>query len=50
MAVYNICGTSQDCQVGLNFAEQQEADAFLNAVEEKINQRNNRQGQISIRF
>lgn len=34
---------ADDCQVGLNFAEQQEADAFLNAVEEKINQRNNRQ-------
>lgn len=34
---------ADDCQVGLNFADQQEADAFLNAVEEKINQRNNRQ-------
>lgn len=36
--------TMQDCQVGLNFAAQQEADAFQNAVGEKINQRNNRQG------
>lgn len=35
----------QDCQVGLNFAAQQEAEAFQNAVEEKINQRHNRQGQ-----
>ncbi|XP_078111694.1 WASP actin nucleation promoting factor b isoform X1 [Sander vitreus] len=33
---------ADDCQVGLNFAEQQEAEAFQNAVEEKINQRNNR--------
>lgn len=33
---------ADDCQVGLNFADQQEADAFLNAVEEKINQRHNR--------
>lgn len=37
--------TLQECQVGLNFAEQQEAAAFKNAVEEKINQRHNRQGQ-----
>lgn len=37
---------ADSCQVGLNFADQQEADTFLNAVEEKINQRNNRQGQI----
>ncbi|XP_055021789.1 WASP actin nucleation promoting factor b [Boleophthalmus pectinirostris] len=35
--------TADDCQVGLNFADQQEADAFLHAVEEKINQRNYRQ-------
>ncbi|KAF7662775.1 hypothetical protein LDENG_00227840 [Lucifuga dentata] len=34
---------ADDCQVGLNFAEEQEADAFQNAVEEKINQRNNHQ-------
>lgn len=35
--------SADDCQVGLNFSVQQEADAFQNAVEEKINQRNNRQ-------
>ncbi|XP_033825105.1 WASP actin nucleation promoting factor b [Periophthalmus magnuspinnatus] len=34
--------SADDCQVGLNFADQQEADAFLHAVEDKINQRNNR--------
>jgi hypothetical protein len=34
----------QDCQVGLNFADEQEAETFLSAVDEKINQRN-RQGQ-----
>nr|XP_061803356.1 actin nucleation-promoting factor WAS-like [Nerophis lumbriciformis] len=34
---------ADDCQVGLNFAEQQEAEAFRNAVVGKINQRNNRQ-------
>ncbi|XP_026222998.1 wiskott-Aldrich syndrome protein isoform X2 [Anabas testudineus] len=34
---------ADDCQVGLNFAEHQEAQAFRNAVEEKINQRHNRQ-------
>lgn len=34
---------ADDCQVGLNFADQQESNTFLNAVEEKINQRNNRQ-------
>ncbi|KAA8591401.1 hypothetical protein FQN60_002344 [Etheostoma spectabile] len=33
---------ADDCQVGLNFAEQQEAEAFQDAVEDKINQRNNR--------
>ncbi|XP_034394205.1 wiskott-Aldrich syndrome protein-like isoform X2 [Cyclopterus lumpus] len=35
---------ADDCQVGLNFAVQQEAEVFQNAVEEKINQRHNRQG------
>lgn len=40
-----ISCTMQDCQVGLNFAEQQEAQAFQNAVEEKINQRHRSQGQ-----
>lgn len=35
----------QDCQVGLNFAEQQEAEAFQNAINEKISQRQNRHGQ-----
>ncbi|XP_067449040.1 actin nucleation-promoting factor WAS-like isoform X2 [Thunnus thynnus] len=34
---------ADDCQVGLNFSEQREAEAFQNAVEEKINQRQNRQ-------
>uniref|UniRef100_UPI0037E92CEC WASP actin nucleation promoting factor b isoform X1 n=2 Tax=Semicossyphus pulcher TaxID=241346 RepID=UPI0037E92CEC len=34
---------ADDCQVGLNFAEQQEAENFQNVVEEKINQRHNRQ-------
>ncbi|KAE8292946.1 Wiskott-Aldrich syndrome protein [Larimichthys crocea] len=34
---------ADDCQVGLNFATQQEADEFQNTVEEKINQRHNRQ-------
>ncbi|KAM7411456.1 hypothetical protein PAMA_021446 [Pampus argenteus] len=34
---------ADDCQVGLNFAEQQEAASFQNAVVEKINQRQNRQ-------
>ncbi|KAM7405086.1 hypothetical protein PAMP_012371 [Pampus punctatissimus] len=38
-----ISNTTQDCQVGLNFAEQQEAAAFQNVVVEKINQRQNRQ-------
>lgn len=36
---------TQDCQIGLNFSEQQEAEAFRGVVEDKINQRNNRQGQ-----
>lgn len=31
--------------MGLNFCDQQEAELFQRAVEEKINQRNNRQGQ-----
>lgn len=35
--------TADDCQVGLNFADQQESDTFANAVQEKINQRHNRQ-------
>lgn len=34
---------ADDCQVGLNFADPQEADTFLNAVGEKINQRHSRQ-------
>nr|XP_057907024.1 WASP actin nucleation promoting factor b isoform X2 [Doryrhamphus excisus] len=34
---------ADDCQVGLNFSQQHEAEAFRNAVVEKINQRNNRQ-------
>ncbi|XP_019951868.2 WASP actin nucleation promoting factor b isoform X1 [Paralichthys olivaceus] len=33
---------ADDCQVGLNFADEQEADAFQNAVEGKICQRNSR--------
>uniref|UniRef100_G3PF33 WASP actin nucleation promoting factor a n=1 Tax=Gasterosteus aculeatus aculeatus TaxID=481459 RepID=G3PF33_GASAC len=36
---------ADDCQVGLNFSAQQEAEAFQDAVEEKINQRQSRQGQ-----
>lgn len=35
---------ADDCQAGLNFAVQQEAQAFQNAVEEKISQRHNRSG------
>ncbi|XP_041713855.1 wiskott-Aldrich syndrome protein [Coregonus clupeaformis] len=31
---------ADDCQVGLNFVNEQEAETFLNAVEDKINQRN----------
>ncbi|CDQ79271.1 unnamed protein product [Oncorhynchus mykiss] len=31
---------ADDCQVGLNFADEQEAETFLSAVDEKINQRN----------
>ncbi|MED6289747.1 hypothetical protein CHARACLAT_006134 [Characodon lateralis] len=34
---------ADDCQVGLNFSDQQEADAFQSTVMEKINQRHNRQ-------
>ncbi|XP_074499645.1 WASP actin nucleation promoting factor b isoform X1 [Sebastes fasciatus] len=34
---------ADDCQVGLNFAAQQEADAFQYAVEDKIRQRHTRQ-------
>ncbi|KAK1898981.1 Wiskott-Aldrich syndrome protein [Dissostichus eleginoides] len=34
---------SDDCQVGLNFSMQQEAEDFRHAVEDKINQRNTRQ-------
>ncbi|XP_049921597.1 actin nucleation-promoting factor WAS-like isoform X2 [Epinephelus moara] len=33
---------ADDCQVGLNFALQQEADDFQNVVEDKINQRHTR--------
>lgn len=36
---------TQDCQVGLNFSMQQEAEDFRHAVEDKITQRNTRQGQ-----
>ncbi|XP_054465721.1 actin nucleation-promoting factor WAS-like [Anoplopoma fimbria] len=34
---------ADDCQVGLNFAVQHEAEAFQNVVEDKINQRHTRQ-------
>ncbi|XP_068602624.1 WASP actin nucleation promoting factor b [Brachionichthys hirsutus] len=34
---------ADDCQVGLNFAMQQEAEVFQNVVEDKINQRHSRQ-------
>ena len=37
----------QNCQVGLNFANVQEAEKFQNAVQEKICQRD-RQGQFHI--
>ncbi|CDQ78084.1 unnamed protein product [Oncorhynchus mykiss] len=36
---------ADDCQVGLNFVNEQESETFLCAVEDKINQRN-RQGQV----
>ncbi|XP_061530730.1 WASP actin nucleation promoting factor b isoform X1 [Phycodurus eques] len=39
---------ADDCQVGLNFAQQQEAEAFRNAVVGKINQRSNRQERGSL--
>ncbi|XP_077428996.1 WASP actin nucleation promoting factor b [Vanacampus margaritifer] len=39
---------ADDCQVGLNFTQQQEAEAFRNAVVGKINQRNNRQERGSL--
>lgn len=42
---FSLYSRDQDCQVGLNFAAQEEADTFQNAVEDKINQRQNRQGQ-----
>ncbi|KAF6721166.1 Wiskott-Aldrich syndrome protein [Oryzias melastigma] len=35
--------TADDCQVGLNFTDEGEAEVFQNAVVEKISQRNNRQ-------
>uniref|UniRef100_A0A8C7JY78 Wiskott-Aldrich syndrome protein-like n=1 Tax=Oncorhynchus kisutch TaxID=8019 RepID=A0A8C7JY78_ONCKI len=38
---------ADDCQVGLNFVNEQESETFLCAVEDKINQRN-RQGQTPI--
>ncbi|XP_061759620.1 actin nucleation-promoting factor WAS-like isoform X1 [Nerophis ophidion] len=38
---------ADDCQVGLNFMLQQEAEAFKNAVVDKIHQRNNRQAAAS---
>ncbi|XP_030641016.1 WASP actin nucleation promoting factor b [Chanos chanos] len=36
---------AEDCQVGLNFANEQEADSFRAVVEDKINLRAQRQGQ-----
>jgi len=33
----------QDCQAGLNFANEGEAEAFRNLVQEKIQKRNQRQ-------
>ncbi|XP_041093067.1 wiskott-Aldrich syndrome protein homolog [Polyodon spathula] len=35
--------SGDDCQIGLNFANENEADAFRESVEQKINQRLNRQ-------
>lgn len=34
---------ADDCQVGFNFASEQESECFKNTIEEKINQRANRQ-------
>lgn len=36
----------QECQVGLNFDSEQEAEMFQIPMEDKINQRANRQGQL----
>uniref|UniRef100_A0A6Q2YGZ5 WASP actin nucleation promoting factor a n=1 Tax=Esox lucius TaxID=8010 RepID=A0A6Q2YGZ5_ESOLU len=38
---------ADDCQVGLNFANDQEAEYFLSVVDEKIAQRNQRNQQVS---
>ncbi|KAJ8016778.1 hypothetical protein DPEC_G00010900 [Dallia pectoralis] len=38
---------ADDCQVGLNFANDQEAEYFFNVVDEKINQRNQRNHQVT---
>ncbi len=51
--IYLNALVSQDCQVGLNFASDTEAELFRNTSVEKINQRFNRQGQLlsfSFRF
>ena len=40
------CFSVQDCQVGLNFSSDQESEAFRGAVEDKIAQRAQRQGQF----
>ncbi|XP_028307723.1 wiskott-Aldrich syndrome protein-like isoform X2 [Gouania willdenowi] len=39
---------ADDCQVGLNFCEQHEAETFKNVVQEKINLRSNRQEKGSL--
>ncbi|KAL1021004.1 hypothetical protein UPYG_G00007480 [Umbra pygmaea] len=38
---------ADDCQVGLNFTNDQEAENFLSVVDEKIKQRNQRNQQVS---
>uniref|UniRef100_A0AAZ3QW55 WASP actin nucleation promoting factor a n=1 Tax=Oncorhynchus tshawytscha TaxID=74940 RepID=A0AAZ3QW55_ONCTS len=39
---------ADDCQVGLNFVNEQESETFLCAVEDKINQRNRQEVKVSI--
>ncbi|KAJ8377463.1 hypothetical protein AAFF_G00260210 [Aldrovandia affinis] len=39
--------STDDCQVGLNFTCEQEADVFKETVEEKVHKRANRQGSVA---
>lgn len=41
-----VCRALQDCLAGLNFAKEQEANLFQQAIQEKISQRNNSQGLV----